>query len=77
MCVKGGISNWNPQRAENWCSYTNSVTRKLQVSCWGEFMICFAMATNFPTLLLTGLMNLTHFVMYSIITRNMTVGSYA
>lgn len=35
------------------------------------------MGTNFPTILLTGFMSLMHFVMYSIITLNMTVGSYS
>lgn len=39
---KGRISIWNPQQAENWCSYINSVTRKLQVTCLGGIydMLC-------------------------------------
>lgn len=35
------------------------------------------MGTNFPTIVLTGFMSLMYFVMYSIITLNMTVGSYS
>lgn len=36
-----------------------------------------AMGTNFPTIVLTAFMSLMYFVMYSIITLNMTVGSYS
>lgn len=70
ICKGGGCWILKSELVENWFLYSSNIARKLLVSLWREdsILTCWAMGTNFPTLLLTGFMSLMHFVMYSIIT---------